>query len=148
MNGSWESLSMLKRNLQHTKTDKKTTSSSYWWPRRLNFCNYFCQYFDLEQILGFFHYISVFDHKWKSCMISKACYKPHTIFFSLPVKDCLIYKLLVAVYCHSEKRIYVNNSFVKWKFPFTLRIFSKVWVLVQADKKIGQMGYIIWSIIA
>ena len=46
-------------------------------------------------------------------MISKACYKPHTIFFSLPVKDCLVYtlwKLLVAVHCRSEKIIYVNNS--------------------------------------
>ena len=69
---------------------------------------FFCQYFDLEQILGYdcFHDISVFDRKWSSCIISKACYKPHTIFYSLPVKDSLVYtswKLLVAVHCRSGK---------------------------------------------
>ena len=107
------SLSMLKQNLQHTKTFRlgqknNNNKQRLTMTRNFELFFFFCQYFDLEQILGYdcFHDISVFDRKWSSCIISKACYKPHTIFYSLPVKDSLVYtswKLLVAVHCRSGK---------------------------------------------
>ena len=40
-------------------------------------------------------------------MISKACYKPHTIFLSLPVKDCLcidIVEINFLIHCRNEKK--------------------------------------------
>ena len=60
-------------------------------------------------------------------MISKACYKPHTIFFSLPVKNCLVYtswKLLVAVHCRRGKKN--GKSPLRYVFSRKREFYSKL----------------------
>ena len=91
MNGSRQSLHKICNIQKPSGQEKTTTSSSYRWPGRLNFCKYFCQYFDLERILNYncFHYLFLTVNDCLSCMFSKACYELLTIFFPLPVKDCL-----------------------------------------------------------
>ena len=69
MNGSQQSLSLLKQNLKHTKTfmlGKKQQQAAANEDPEDNFYTYFSQYFDLEQILCYncFHYLSLIvnDH--------------------------------------------------------------------------------------
>ena len=61
-------------------------------------------------------------------MIFKACYKPHTIFLSLPIKDCLCiesHKLSFCVYCCSEKK-YLHEQFIcLLEIPFYVIYFPE-----------------------
>ena len=78
-------------------------------------------------IYNCFHYIFDFDHKWSSILISKASNKPHTIFLSLPVKDCLFIDIveIIALKITVLVKIHLNNPFDQWKSYFKLCILTK-----------------------
>ena len=61
-------------------------------------------------------------------MISKACYKPHTIFLPLPVKDCLcidIVEINFLIHCRNEKK-YLHEQFIRLvEIPFYVIYFPE-----------------------
>ena len=73
-------------------------------------------------------------------MISKACFKSHTLFLSLPVKDCLCIdiaeiRFLSSVHFAVKKNLL--EQFIRLvQTLFTLCIFPKARVLLQSNKKV------------
>ena len=71
--------------------------------------------------------MSIFYRKWLSTMIFKACYKPRTIFLSLPVKDSLYRHLWNSwIHCRSKKgKIFARTIYSFSGNPLLHYLFSQ-----------------------
>ena len=82
MNGSQQSPSLVKQNLKHTKTfmlGKNNKKHQLVGTQKNQHLYLFLSMFWLKaNIMLQLFSLSIFDCKWSSSMISKACYKPNT----------------------------------------------------------------------